>query len=95
MPSTLVPRRIVLATALALLAMESACVTSPVYWPNTVNTPQIMQQGDVEGTMYVSSEGFTQLQATAAVTRRLVIVANANYIEDGCGTCSKRMPAVV
>src|SRR5690242_5999131 len=48
--------------ALALAASSAGCVTSPVYWPNSVNTPQVMRRGDVEGTMAVSSEGFTQLQ---------------------------------
>ena len=77
--------------ALALAASSAACVTSPVYWPNSVNTPQVMRRGDVEGTMAVSAEGFTQLQASAAISSRLVVIANANYINAGCSACSKRI----
>jgi hypothetical protein len=88
--TTLASRRIIRSTLIALCAATSACVTSPVYWPNAVNTPQIMQKGDAEGFVSVSSEGFTQLQTSVAVTRRLMVLANANYIDVGCATCSKR-----
>lgn len=83
--------RLFSASLFALAAGASACVTSPVYWPNSANTPQVMRRGDVEGAMFVSPEGFTQLQASAAITRRLVVTANANYIDAGCSSCSKRI----
>jgi hypothetical protein len=76
--------------AVALTALSSACVTSPVYWPNSVNTPQIIQRGDAEGSVFYGSEGFTQLQASVAVTRRLVVAANANYINVACAACAPR-----
>jgi hypothetical protein len=88
--TSLASRRILRTTLIAHCSATAACVTSPVYWPNAVNTPQIMQRGDAEGFVSVSSEGFTQLQTSVAVTRRFAIIANANYIDVGCASCSKR-----
>jgi len=88
MPNTLASPRVLL---LALAAASSACATSPVYWPNVTNSPQIMQRGDVEATMYMSSEGFLEMQSSAAITRKFALVANGSYIAAGCGTCSRRI----
>ena len=83
--------RLFRVSLLAFAASSTACVTSPVYWPNSVNTPQVMRRGDAEGTVSVSSEGFTQLQTSAAISNRLVVIANANYINAGCSACSRRI----
>src|SRR6185436_4946398 len=88
MPTTPASHRVL---PLALAAVVSACASSPVYWPNATNAPQIMRRGDAEATMYMSSEGFLQLQSSAAITRRLAVVANGNFISAGCGACSKRI----
>src|SRR6185295_14002388 len=88
--TTLASRPIRLLAALALTALSSACVTSPVYWPNSVNTPQVIQKGDAEGSVFYGSEGFTQLQTSVALTRRILVTANANYINVACAACAPR-----
>jgi hypothetical protein len=83
-------RRILRISAVVLSAASTACVTSPVYWPNSVNTPQIMQRGDAEGSVFYGTEGHTQIQASVAVTRKLVVSANGNYVNRACAACAPR-----
>jgi len=61
------------------VALTVSCASSPVYWPNSHNTPQVLQRGDVHASALGNTEGFVQAQAAAAITDRIVLTVNTSH----------------